>query len=180
MLFGNKNEFAIELENVDTTERYMLMKLYIQNVNILEYSFDGKVYSLTGNIDELILYLDETINPTLMEIPFPFNVKGDSAIELDINARDYDSKNEDEFDAYYTQLNDWAFSHSWTHARDGLYIPDVMYRKINDTMEISWCGVGIYDGVEFSSPKGSYLINFNLYCSIINKVTKYYKENWLK
>ena len=45
MLFGNKNEFAIELENVDTTERYMLMKLYIQNVNILEYSFDGKVYS---------------------------------------------------------------------------------------------------------------------------------------
>ena len=156
MLFGNKNEFAIELENVDTTERYMLMKLYIQNVNILEYSFDGKVYSLTGNIDELILYLDETINPTLMEIPFPFNVKGDSAIELDINARDYDSNNED------------------------LYIPDVMYRKINDTMEISWFGVGIYDGVEFSSPKGSYLINFNLYCSIINKVTKYYKENWLK
>lgn len=115
-----------------------------------------------------------------MEIPFPFDVKGDSAIELDINARDYDSNNEDEFDAYYTQLNDWAFSHSWTHARDGLYIPDVMYRKINDTMEISWCGVGIYDGVEFSSPKGSYLINFNLYCSIINKVTKYYKENWLK
>ena len=42
MLFGNKNEFAIELENVDTTERYMLMKLYIQNVNILEYSFDVK------------------------------------------------------------------------------------------------------------------------------------------
>ena len=55
MLFGNKNEFAIELENVDTTERYMLMKLYIQNVNILEYSFDGKVYSLTGNIVRIII-----------------------------------------------------------------------------------------------------------------------------
>jgi hypothetical protein len=65
-------------------------------------------------------------------------IDGECAAELDNNARDFESNNESEMDEYYDQLNDWTYKHSWMHARDGAIVPDVMFRKVDNDMEISW------------------------------------------
>ncbi len=39
---------------------------------------------------------------------------------------------------YYDSLDDWTYNHSWYHARSGAVVPDVIFRKTDDKIEISW------------------------------------------
>ncbi len=40
--------------------------------------------------------------------PFPFDVEGECAAELDNNARLFDSDTDEELEKYYLCLNDWV------------------------------------------------------------------------
>ena len=82
-------------------------------------------------------------------------------------------------DQYYDMLNDWSFKHSWMHARDGAIVPDVMFRKINDDMEISWWTDQEDEGRFFPNRHGFIVIPCNEYELLITELFNQYNDIWV-
>ena len=154
--------------------------VYGKGKNICEWKEVGSSEKQTvwWNIDELINYLHETTDFLYEDDPFPVNVEGDCASELENNARDFESDNEEEMDAYYGKLNDWVYKHSWNHARSGAIVPDVLFRKVDDNMEISWWTDQEDDGRVFTNRYGYILIPKTEYENLIEEVFYSYNTMW--
>jgi len=109
MLVGNKDNFAIEYEIASVTEKTSELYMYINNINILEFLYDGEIHTTTWNLDELVDWL-ETFSMQDSDDFFPYECKGNTAAEKDLFAREFDSDDDEEFDNYYDPLNQWVYN----------------------------------------------------------------------
>ena len=85
----------------------------------------------------MVLWLKDFIS-NLSEDPYPVDVAGIYAAEKDDNARNFDSDDEDVFDAYYDKLYEWNERHRWHPASSGAILADVYVQLAGENMEISW------------------------------------------
>lgn len=148
--------------------------------NILEYVYKDEKNSrtTTGNLDDLMAYLEHTLEFIASDEPFPYCVSGDTAAEMDRAAREFSSEDMDVFDAYYDKLDEWSYAHSWLHASNGCFVPDIMFRKINDEIEISWDNENLYDDVYYISLKGSVRVPCEQYRAVVQKAICDYRRLW--
>ena len=65
-------------------------------------------------------------------------VNGEYAAIKDINARDFDTEDDDEFDAYYDKLDDWNIRQRWHPASGGSILADLYFQLVEGNIEISW------------------------------------------
>ena len=124
ILLGDEKTFGITatfFEDVHTTE----LSMFAKGKNILAFRQGNEIFTTRWNLDELVLWLKDFIS-NLSEDPYPVDVAGIYAAEKDDNARNFDSDDEDVFDAYYDKLYEWNERHKeqslpmqcylfWTH-----------------------------------------------------------------
>lgn len=172
----------IETSILSREEHESVLQFIINEENILMYLYQDEKSPRTtvGNIDAIIDYLQETLNFIKFDNEFPYKNDGKSASEMTILARNYDSDDLEEFDAYYDKLDDWVWSHSWLHERDYFYIADIMFRKVDDCIEISWDNHDLYEDVQFLSLEGCVRIPCEEYRKVILKAVADYNKLWNK
>ena len=100
--------------------------MYIEGNNILAFHHDGIPSTTRWNLDELALWLRQFVD-NMQEDPYPVEADGEYAAMKDYSAREFDSDDEDEFDAYYDMLDDWNLRHRWHPSSSGAILADVYF-----------------------------------------------------
>lgn len=104
-------EFTITYSFFDETHETELSML-INGNNILAFERNDTVLTTRWNLDELAEWLRNFIDH-MADDPYPVESDGEYAAMKDISARDFDTDDEDEFDAYYDKLYEWNLRHRW-------------------------------------------------------------------
>ena len=177
----NNNKFDIIFNKISDENHESEINLYIGDKNICLFkSTNEKRFKTTRwNLDELVIYLRDLYITLYNDEPFPCEVEGECAAELDSNARDFDTEDDLEFEKYYTALNEWGYKHSWHHACSGAILADVFFRKVDDKIEISWWSDQDEEDVIFKYRYGFTLVSINEFFEIVNKSVNSYNNLWL-
>lgn len=169
----DKSKFAMEYSFLEDNVTELAM--FVEGKNILEFFKDGLLRTTCWNLDELTMWLREFVD-NLQEDPYPVEVEGRYAADKDDNARDFDSEDEEEFDAYYDKLWDWCHMHKWHSASSGAILADLYFQLVSDKIEISWDNRS--DEAEFTYLRGGTSIDKNLFVDVINKFLNAYADHW--
>lgn len=76
------------------------ISMYLYNNNVLGFTKNGLQLTTRWNLDDLAEWLRSFLD-NMCEDPYPVETCGTYAAEKDISARDFDSEDDDEFEAYY-------------------------------------------------------------------------------
>lgn len=174
--FGNKSIFQIECTFIDKTKDTELA-IYMKGVNVLAFYRFNEQFTTRWNLDDIALWLRNFIN-TLEEDPYPIDVEGDYAAIKDMNAREFDSDDEEEFDEYYDKLDEWCQRHCWYSQRNGAIIADLYFQLVGNSVEISWNNVNSEDGVEFLEKIGGASIDKDVFIDVVNEFLDEYADYW--
>ena len=176
-VIGNKSKFAVEYSFFEdhTTE----IALFIKNKNILAYTKNGQNLTTRWNLDELVLWMRSFID-AMQPDPYPVECDGDYAAAKDINARDFDSDDDDILDAYYDKLYEWNLRHRWHHVSEGAILADVYFELVDDNVEVSWNNQDNEEGVEFSEILGGQVIAKKDFIDVIEAFLIDYANYWFK
>ena len=175
-IVGNKSVFAIEyvsFDDVNETELYM----FVKGENILEFKQNGKTLTSRWDFEDLALWLRIFLDG-MSDDPYPVEVDGEYAAIKDINAREFDTDDDEEFDKYYDKLDEWNTSHRWHTAVSDAILADVYFEKKGNFVEISWNNEDLYDGVVFSHVVGGEKIDKQVFVNVVDKFLKGYAEHW--
>jgi len=177
-----QTSLAINTQIHDPEYHESELQFWINDINILEYRYQSeeKTRTATGNLYMIFEYLEDSLRFIDNDTPFPHQVKGNSACELDRNARYFESDDDEEFDAFFDPLDEWSREHSWIIARLDIYLANVMFRKVDDCIEISWDNHDLYKDVQFLSLEGCVRIPCEEYRKVILKAVDDYNKLWNK
>ena len=128
--------FTIKYAFFDET-RETEISVLVNDENILSFERDGKQLTTRWNLDELTLWLRDFLDH-LKEDPYPVETEGEYAAIKDISAREFDTDDDEEFDAYYDKLDDWNLRHRWHPASGGAILSDLYFQLVGENIEISW------------------------------------------
>lgn len=172
---------AFDIKKISDADHVCQLKFFIKKKNVCEWrDLETKEkYTVRWNLDDLISYLQSTLIFLHKDEPFPIAVNGECAEEMDNNARDFESEDDAEMEDYYGRLNDWSYLHSWNHAGAGAVLPDVMFRKVEENVEISWWTDQEDEGRIFTNKYGYYLIPMKEYTNLIEELVNQYNLLWL-
>ena len=175
-VIGDKTVFAISYEFFDESHETEL-SMFIDGHNIMEFSKNGEVLTTRWNLDDLALWLRNFIDH-MKEDPYPVMVSGDYAAMKDINAREFDSDDEEEFDAYYDELDEWNLRHRWHPALNGAILADVYFEMIGQNVEISWNNLDFDDDIKFKYKLGGASIETKLFTDVVHQFLTAYAMHW--
>ncbi len=153
------------------------VEMLVQGDNILAFEQNCQVRTTRWNLDELAFWLRDFLN-NMVEDPYPVAVDGEYAAIKDINAREFDSDDDDEFDAYYDCLDEWNLRHRWHPASNGAILADLYFQLVGENVEISWNNKDPETGVHFNHELGGVRIPKKLFISVVNSFLKAYAEHW--
>ena len=112
----------------------------------------------------------------MKEDPYPVDVSGEYAAQKDSNAREFDSDDDEEFDAYYDKLDDWNERHRWHPASDGAILADLYFQLVGDSVEISWNNEDLYDDVSFVNVSGGFSVEKTTFVSVVGEFLRDYAD----
>jgi len=176
-VIGNPSEFAIAYAFVDES-RETEISMIVDNQNILAFKREDQTYTTRWNLDELAFWLRDYLNQ-MAEDPYPVDVQGDYAAMKDDNAREFDSDNDEEFDAYYEKLYEWNLRHRWHTASSGAILSDVYFQLVGDYVEISWNNKDMDEEVEFVHQLGGARVKKDTFILVVDSFLKEYANHWL-
>ena len=141
-----------------------ILKVYVDDRNICEFTVDGRIEEDTGNL----IFLSDWFKNNLKFIlnkndEFPLAVDGNSGIEIRKKAYAIGIKENKEIQ-WFEAIHEWSERHLWTFSGLEMIYPDVMFRRIENKIEISWDSRNKYKDnknykIEFTHPKGSLFVN---------------------
>lgn len=175
-LFGTIDMFALKctmFRNEHDTE----IGLYIKGRNILEFERNGKMLTTRWNLDDLVEWLRNFLD-NMKEDPYPVECDGKYAACKDIEARNFDSDDQEIFDAYYDRLEKWSNAHCWYMTANGAIIADLYFQLVGEQVEISWNNTDAASYVKFSEQLGGASINKQLFVETIDAFIKFYADYW--
>ena len=175
-LVGDKQQFAIEYAFLDDS-RDTEIAMYVEGKNILSFDRAGQSLTTRWNLDELAEWLRQFLNE-MDESPYPVDCAGEYAAQKDDAARDFDTDDEDAFEAYYEKLYEWNLHHRWHHACSGAILADVYFQPVGDCVEISWNNNGMEEGVTFQYLQGGARIRREVFCAVVDSFLKEYADHW--
>lgn len=141
-----------------------ILKVYVDDENICEFTVDGRIEEDTGNL----IFLSDWFKNNLKFIlnkndEFPLAVDGNSGIEIRKKAYAIGIKENKEIQ-WFEAVHEWSERHLWTFSGLEMIYPDVMFRRIENKIEISWDSRNKYKDnknykIEFTHPKGRFFVN---------------------
>ena len=89
MIIGNKDEFGFEIKKISDENHISELKMFVKGQNICAWKKEEekRFKSVRWNLDDLIVYLNETLLMLKTDEQFPFDVNGECAAEKDNNSR---------------------------------------------------------------------------------------------
>ena len=161
-----------------------ILKVYVDDRNICEFTVDGRIEEDTGNL----IFLSDWFKNNLKFIlnkndEFPLAVDGNSGIEIRKKAYAIGIKENKEIQ-WFEAIHEWSERHLWTFSGLEMIYPDVMFRRIENKIEISWDSKNKYTDnknykIEFTYPKGSFFVNTEKFekevLSFIDRIEKVVK-----
>lgn len=185
MLFGNKNNFAIEynlIEHPYGDERGLLrdswgyLNLWLDGVDLLqlyEVTYDGEKKELNyqWNLNMIVEWLSENIHIIITPSEFPNNIQAISSIDYtQQNERLFPELDTEEFLGWHKDAHEWLISHWFISGADGSNLPNLFLRRVSESIEISWDNKGLYENrdIFFCSQEGCELVDMDVFY----KVTK--------
>lgn len=158
------------------------LELKIEGKNICEFTVDGKIEKDTANLIFLSDWFENNLEYILNENDeLPLNIQGNSGIEITerfynniLNIEDKD------IDVAY----EWCEKHLWTFSGIEMMLPDVVFRRIKNKIEISWDSTDKYKDnknykIEFTNLKGKSFIKIEEFkkeiLKFIEKIKNIYK-----
>lgn len=175
-MIGNPSVFAISYLFLDDT-RETEISMFVNNQNILAYKHDGQEYTTRWNLDELAFWLRDFLDH-MTDDPYPVDVPGEYASIKDNNARDFDSDDDDEFNAYYDKLEEWDSRHRWHPASSGAILSDIYFQQTGDFVEISWNNEDADEEVDFIHQLGGVKVEKEIFVSVTKAFLKAYALHW--
>ena len=140
------------------------LKVYVDERNICEFTVDGRIEEDTGNL----IFLSDWFKNNLKFIlnkndEFPLAVDGNSGIEIRKKAYAIGIKENKEIE-WFEAVYEWSERHLWTFSGLEMIYPDVMFRRIENKIEISWNNKNKYKDnknykIEFTNLKGRFFVN---------------------
>ena len=141
-----------------------ILKVYVDDRNICEFTVDGRIEEDTGNL----IFLSDWFKNNLKFIlnkndEFPLAVDGNSGIEIRKKAYVIGIKENKEIE-WFEAVHEWSERHLWTFSGLEMIYPDVMFRRIENKIEISWDSRNKYKDnknykIEFTNLKGRFFVN---------------------
>lgn len=171
-LIGEKKKFAVE---VGKDEYAYQMSLYIEGKDILQFEIQGKVYPHRWrSLGDIMEWIQENLKYILGEDDFPLPIVGDSAAQLCNCVDEWDFEDCESCEL----VADWTFRHTWFSAREGAFLADVYFRKVNDNVEVSWDNTNTFkeEGVRFIYPKGRYEVDIDTFKKVMQNVCMIYNK----
>ncbi len=168
--------FAIKYNFIDEA-RETEISILVNGDNILSFERDGKQMTTRWNLDELTLWLRGFLDD-LREDPYPIKIEGEYAAVKDINAREFDTDDIDEFDAYYDKLDEWNLRHRWHTASNGAILADLYFQLVDHHIEISWNNLDHEEGVKYKYELGGVCIQKEKFISEVDSFLKAYADHW--
>ena len=154
------------------------IKFLINDDNILEFEREGQVLTTRWNLDDLARWLRLFID-NMKEDAYPVNVAGEYAAIKDINAREFESDDEEEFDAHYDKIDEWNLRHRWHTASNGAILADLYFQLVGENVEISWNNQDSEEGVIFKHELGGARIPREEFTSVVGSFLKAYADYWV-
>lgn len=168
--------FVIKYTFIDESHETEISML-VNGDNILSFEKDNKQMTTRWNLDELALWIRDFLD-NMKEDPYPVEIEGEYASIKDINARDFDTDNDDEFDAYYDKLDNWNLRHRWHPASGGGILADLYFQLVGENIEISWNNLDSEEGVKFRYELGGVSVPKTQFISEVDSFLKAYAEHW--
>ncbi|MCQ2554033.1 MAG: hypothetical protein MJ171_00075 [Clostridia bacterium] len=161
----------------ETHETEIAMK--IGGENILAFMRTGNLLTTRWNLDELAFWIREFLDHMAQD-PYPVDVEGEYAAIKDINAREFDSDDDEEFDAYYDKLDEWNLRHRWHYASNGAILADLYFQLVDGCVEISWNNQETDDGVAFQCELGGARVSREQFEKEMTSFLNAYAAQWFK
>ncbi|MBR6090276.1 MAG: hypothetical protein IKP86_10110 [Anaerolineaceae bacterium] len=175
-VIGDKTVFAISYEFFDGSHETEL-SMFVAGRNILEFNRNGEVLTTRWDLDDLALWLRNFIDHMKVD-PYPLDAAGDHAAMKDINARQFDSDDEEEFDAYYDKLDEWNLRHRWHTASNGAVLADVYFELTGQDVEISWNNQDFDDNIKFRYGSGGASVETDFFVMVVEQFLSAYAMHW--
>ena len=153
------------------------LSMIVDGNNILAFEREGSVLTTRWNLDELVFWLRDFLD-NMQEDPFSVQADGEYASFKDLNAREYDSDDNQEFDAYYDKLDEWNLRHRWHPYSSGAILADVYFQLVGDYVEVSWNNKDTEENVFFLNQIGGAKIPKDLFISTVNTFLREYATQW--
>ena len=184
-----KNIFSIKFYyRPEISYEDWILKVYVDDKNICEFTVDGRIEEDTGNL----IFLSDWFKNNLKFIlnkndEFPLAVDGNSGIEIRKKAYAIGIKENKEIQ-WFEAIHEWSEQHLWTFSGLEMIYPDVMFRRIENKIEISWDSKNKYTDnknykIEFTHPKGSFFVNMEKFekevlsfIDIVERITEIISE----
>ena len=168
--------FKIKYIFIDESHETELSML-VNDDNILSFEKGEKQMTTRWNLDELAFWFRGFLD-NMKEDPYPVETEGEYASIKDINAREFDTDNDDEFDAYYDKLDDWNLRHRWHTASGGGILADLYFQLVGENVEISWNNQEPEEGVKFRYELGGVSVPKAQFIHEVDSFLKAYAEHW--
>ena len=139
----------------------------------------GELLTTRWNLDELAFWLRDFLEH-MEEDPYPVEADGEFAAYKDISAREFETYDDEEFDAYYDKLDDWNLRHRWHPASGGAILSDVYFQLVGKKVEISWNNQEPEEDVIFEYELGGVRIPEEQFFSVVDSFLKAYADHWFK
>ena len=159
------------------------LELKIEGKNICEFTVDGKIEKDTANLIFLSDWFENNLKFILSEEDkFSYKIKGNCGIEIIEKAYEMGNKNHEEIE-WFEKIHEWSERHLWTFSGLEMVYPDVMFRKINDKIEVSWDSTNKYRDnmtykIEFTNLKGKSIRKFFLKSDNFIKIILFFYINF--
>lgn len=176
MLFEGSPNFKLACSFFDESRETELSML-VNGDNILAFVKNGQTLTTRWNLDDLALWLRDFLDH-MDEDPYPVEAEGEYASIKDINAREFDTDDDDEFDAYYDKLDDWNLRHRWHPAANGAILADLYFQLAGEAIEISWNNQDPEEGVSFKYSLGGIRIPREQFVNAVDSFLKAYATHW--
>lgn len=175
-LLGDKYIFAIEYAFYDDSHDTEL-SMYVNDVNILAFKRNGQILTTRWDLDDLALWMREFVNHMAND-PYPVDCAGKYAAEKDDLAREFDTDDDDAFEAYYQRLYEWNQRHRWHAASNGAILADVYFERVDNNIEISWDNRDVEDGIIFLNITGGVCVPIEQFTTVVNGFLQAYANHW--
>lgn len=174
--FGKKDDYALEVTYDDDSQETEI-SMYVKGKNILAFRRNGQDLTTRWNLDHLALWLRHFLDH-MQDDPYPVPAEGEYAAMKDINARNFDSDDDVEFDAYYDRLDAWNLRHRWHTEADGAILADVYFEQKGGQVEVSWNNEDAEEGVDFFCRLGGARVEKSVFCDVTNAFLREYANHW--
>lgn len=186
-VIGDTEQFAIGYaflpREPNTSENYPMhqcteMAMVVAGTNLMGFTRDETACTVRWQLDEAVEFLDEFARNSRDE-KFPFaDVPGCCLAELEYNARDFDTDDDDEFDRYYDALDEYVWPRSWHHTCGEAVFPFIYFRVVGNDVEISWDNRDAPEGVAFDTVAGHALVPLATFRDVVSRFVAAYLGHW--